>query len=165
MWDTLGIIVYAHDREGAESDCKDVMTILLDHGYSHWEMVEDYDIGPGVSGKFIPQPAGTEESKKIMSALMDYQKTEFFYNVNEIRKLLIMPDEDLFENMDIRMRMASAGCYKGPGVYLYDKDAEGIRTQEGLKEVLGKWPSFIGAMRDRFDAMGDPWLVLVQAHH
>jgi len=40
----------------------------------------------------------------------------------------------------IRFQFYEIGTHRGPTIWLYDNDREGIRTKNHLKNVLAKWP-------------------------
>ena len=82
----------------------------------------------------------TTQMNSMLDEAMEQTKKEFFENLGHIKKFLTThTDDELFEDSDFKFRCNQAGEYRGPCVWLYDQDGEGIREKDHLQNVLNRW--------------------------
>lgn len=161
MYETIGLIVYAHNAKEALTKRDHIMEQLVckecQHIFDHWQ--------PAEIGK--PQLVSSPWATAQIADLMGYTKSNFMRSLRKIRSMMGLNDEQLYHDRDdFRFSLYTAGQYKGPAVLLYDDDGEGIREPGVLKDVLEKWPSLTEPdVRKELDAAGEPWLVLVSVHY
>ena len=89
--------------------------------------------------------ASTEMGQKLIEKGFASTQESFKENMSKVRQYLSKyTDDELFEGKDQIDGMTSmfryfaqrSGAYKGPGVFLYDEDGEGITNRDYLNEVL-----------------------------
>jgi hypothetical protein len=141
---TIAAIVYAKDEKAAAKQAEKVFGYL-----SCKECGRPFDYWT-IEGN--PVLAGSKEGQKAIEECMKWTKAEFMMNLGRLRAALAkQTDEQVYS--------------KGPDIYLYDNDAEGIREPGHLKNALEKWPSLDGKeTRERLDKAGDVWVVTADAH-
>lgn len=159
MHTVIYAIVYAEDEDEALEKGKEIFEQLVEETIFDYYTTFDDDTST-VSGKArwgdLPpvisaiHPDGIE----MIDGAMEQTWKEFKENISTIRKLLEKyTDEEIFEEAtsdgekgseETYINMArhyfyEVGRYKGPSVYLYDNDGEGIRDKRHLRNVLNKW--------------------------
>ena len=161
---TIAAIVYAKDEKAAAKQAEKVFGYL-----SCKECGRPFDYWT-IEGN--PVLAGSKEGQKAIEECMKWTKAEFMMNLGRLRAALAkQTDEQVYSEKNVRIdenvRFLAhcIGKYKGPDIYLYDNDAEGIREPGHLRNALEKWPSLDGKeTRERLDKAGDVWVVTADAH-
>ena len=100
----------------------------------------------------IQQPVNvnSEEGKKLIEKGMNATEKEFYNAITKVRNTIEnYTDKEIFNEQDqdgncldlVRYYFGIVGMYKGPEIYMYDNDGEGIDNQNHLKSVLNKYAS------------------------
>ena len=144
-------IMYACDEEEALEKGETIFGELVERG------TFDYFGPPQERWGDVPAAVNIRhpDAKKLIDDAMEKTWKLFKENIRVVRKLLdAYTDEEIFEERAKEEKIGSGGfdpiriaryyfyCvgqYKGPSVFLYDNDGEGIVTHEHLKNVLNKW--------------------------
>jgi hypothetical protein len=150
-------IVYAKDKDGALDKARDIFEMLTanQHPFDYYRMFDNE--GTSVSGKGrwgdLPEAclASSKEGKELIDEGFKYTKNKFMEAIEHIRKSIeAKSDEELFEDKYVEGEDAStngmfkywcysAGEYEGSGIFLYNDDGEGIRSQHQLDDALNKY--------------------------
>ena len=91
----------------------------------------------------------TTQMNSMLEEAMQNTKQEFLENLGLIKNFITTyTDDELFEDSDFKFRCNQAGEYRGPCVWLYDQDGEGIREKRHLHNVLNRWACINGGEPD-----------------
>lgn len=145
-------IVYAPTREEGLSKAKSIFENMCGEGrvFDYFTSFDDDSSpvsGPKRWGKLpVIAEADSKEGKKLINQAMKYTFENFFEAMKLIKKnIRKFSDKELFEeNVKddmFRYRCYCVGEYRGPNIWLYDNDGEGIRNYGHLRNVLNKWKS------------------------
>jgi len=140
----IGIITYGNNKPEAREAAKNILNNMTG------EDGQPFDYGQ-VIGKTVS--AKGDIGRHIISRCMQATTKEFLYNMGNVRRLLgeftdkqlashdyLSSEKEPTDSTGMtKFWMFKAGQYKGSSVFLYDSDGEGIRTREGLKNVLSQW--------------------------
>jgi hypothetical protein len=166
----LGVIVYGHTEKEALAQAEKVMGWLSckDCGRPF-----DYYTITGLDGEPPVMKASSKKGQEMIATFMDVTKKDFMRQLRNLRKsLAVMTDEEVYAQRhpgeisdDVRFAAYHVGMWKGPGIFLYDNDGEGIREPGHLKDTIEKWPTLTDrSTRSRLDSAGDVWVVTADAH-
>ena len=175
---TIAIIVFAGDSVTASAEANTVIDGLtgedksFDYGTSFVEIQWEGMAGIARWGLYPPVvKADSENGKKLIYRRMGYMKEGFKENITQLReRLRIYSDEALFEtedfDKDIRYICNCLGEYRGPEIWLYDGELEGIRNTHDLKNRLNKWKVLYEDKKQsnphKYD---DVWVIPYDVHH
>jgi hypothetical protein len=159
----IRVIVYAHDEQEAMENARQVFEGLCEN-QDPFDYYTTFDEDKPMSGKNrwgelpvvvkVCTRHGSEEcdtckerfkcyTTKIIDLVhegMEATKQEFFKHLVDIKHgFATKSDIELFEDGMFKYYMYAAGREKGPSVYLYDQDGDGIADTEHLDNVLNKW--------------------------
>lgn len=152
---TIGAIVYAEDEEVALEKGRMIFDDLVEKGYFDYfttadeENIEDF---PPVL------KADSPKGEKFIKDRWTVTEKKFIEACNKCRWILenLTPEQIMEDKVPealqkeaesaelfslVRPWFNKIGAHKGPSVYLYDDDGEGIRSEWHLKGVLEKWRS------------------------
>lgn len=163
MHSLIRMIVYADTKEQALEIAKENGLKLCERNYFDSYSCFDNDFAISRWGKMIPVvKADSKIGKKLIKEGMKYTKNKLMEHLKFIRELLNKySDEEIIEQevTDVRKKILAGlsdegmkkeqsellmvtynfncfGQYSGGGIFVYDADAEGIRTQAELRKVL-----------------------------
>ncbi len=149
----IGAIVYAEDEEVALEKGKTIFKNLVEKEYFDYYTTMDEEF----INNFPPvMRADSKDGKRFIRDNWRATKREFMKAYEKCKWILdhltpeqIMEDkipESLREEASkvsvlglVRYWFYELGAYKGPRIWLYDDNEEGIREKWHLKEVLRKW--------------------------
>lgn len=168
MHHLIRIICYAKDEKEAREKAEDILDNRLVGDGRAFDYGNFFDVKSATDrwGKLpVIVKADSKVGKKLIADGLKYTQDEIKEKLKKIRELLAKySDEELVveEVLDTKKRILESlednknskseldmfkyyancvGRYDGAGVYLYDNDGEGIRTEKHLKNVLNKWDS------------------------
>jgi len=143
MHQTIGIITYAKNKQDAIDQAQNIL-----EGLTGDPAAFDY-------GEVYPKQAtkaSSKAGKKLIDDLWGYTKRDFMDHMAKIRRCIGLytdtelmderPNDPKIKDDDIgmvRYYMRQVGEYRGPAVWLYDDEGEGIRTAKNLKNTLDKY--------------------------
>jgi len=91
----------------------------------------------------------TTQMNSMLEEAMQRTKQGFLENLGHLKKLIAThTDDELLEDSDFKFYCNQAGEYRGPCVWLYDQDGEGIREKKHLQDVLNRWACNNGGKPD-----------------
>lgn len=160
---SIAAIVYGKTEKAATKQAEEVFGRLsckeCSRPFDYWSIIDG------------PHKVGSKEGQKIISDSMAWTKSEFMANIKRLRAAIAKhTDEQAYQQYhakideDIRFLGYSIGRYKGPDIYIYDNDGEGIRHPEHLRNAIEKWPDLCGETRKRLNEAGEVWVVQADAH-
>lgn len=172
----ISALVFANSEEEALSKAETVFERLVENG----NYFDYYKILNGQEDMPIAIRADSAEGKKIIQDSMNATKFDFMSNIKIIRELLeshtdemlFSEKQNLFEDQGkgsevdmFRHYCYCIGEYRGPNVWLYDQDGEGIRTKKHLEHVLSKWgsPDTEATAKNPFAEL-DLWVISADVH-
>jgi len=148
----IGIIVYANSETEARERAEEILNQYLvpdpfDYGVFFDE--ESPVAGKARWGEIPPvMDAESEEGREFIETRMQWTKDEFKRAYEKVKELINKhPMEYLWdtesherdETSDFRYFCHVIGEYKGPSIWLYDDDGEGIRDPSHLRNVMTRW--------------------------
>lgn len=167
MHRVISAIVYAKDEESALKHAKKIFEELVEvRCFDYYVTFDNEDVKMAGKARWgaLPPVASVDsvEGKKLVAEGMKYTKESFMEYISYVRKQLeLYSDEELFEeDMKREKEVLNAlsddnppeeaifmfkhycrcvGQSRGPHVYLYDSDGEGIRNPGHLDNVLSRW--------------------------
>jgi hypothetical protein len=148
-------IVYSKYKDGALDEARSVFEKLVDNGdpFDYYQMFDSEGTsvsGRGRWGKLTPvAKVDSKAGKKLIDEGMKYTRDRFNIAIKAIKEgIANYTENELFEDEKAKVNGMLGmfkyychviGNYRGPSVYLYDNDGEGIRNKGNLKDVLSKW--------------------------
>lgn len=148
----IRVLVYDKDKKSAFSKATQTLDRLCGEDGQPFDYFTTFDDKTStVSGEArwgkLPSvcEADSKEGKKLIEEGMEYTKNTFLENIKIARKVLKKKtdneifNDDIFDRDMIRYRFYCLGEYRGPSIWLYDNDGEGVRTPKHLKDILNKW--------------------------
>lgn len=153
----IGVIVFSLDRDGALIEANSVLNGLCENGHPF----DYFSLNDGI-WEDVPLviEADSQEGRRVIERLWSETKTELLEAIEMARLALdnLTPDQIIEEEIPPekvtklsgllgmpRFWFQKVGAFKGPSVYLYDKDGEGIRSETHLKNCLSKWSCLYGS--------------------
>jgi len=192
MYMVIGILTYSKSKEEAIEQARRVLDDSLcgdDKPFDYYALFTP-DENSSLSGanrwgkKESAMRVDSGEGKKFTEKLLEYTRQELFENIEKIKNgLSQLNADDLWHNEDKRVADAEgkevepieiestmlryfcheAGEYRGPSIFLYDHDGEGIRDIKHYQNVLSKWDSLYPVDNPYRDM--DIWVVPVDVHY
>jgi hypothetical protein len=167
---TIGLIVYAKTKQDAINQAQNNLENLTGDGGAF-----DYgEVYPKEAAK-----AASRAGKKLIADCWKNTKADFMDHMAKIRRCIALyTDEELMEqrpsggqpkDMDLtlaRHHMRQVGEHRGPAVWLYNDNGEGIRTEGNLKNTLDKYACLYedrGCVNPK--AALDVWIIPVCVHY
>lgn len=163
----IRVITYADDKVSALNKAKSILDGLCGDGkeFDYYTTFDDKSSsvsGPARWGKLpVAALAASKVGKKLIDDGMRFTKEEFIEKIKKAREFLkSYADDELFEEeimndkskviqrlddsipKDLYMfkyYMYSAGRYRGPGIYIYSHEGEGINKSRQLSDELSRW--------------------------
>jgi hypothetical protein len=174
---TIGVIVFAVDKDDAESQAETIFERLTGDSGQPFDYYSSKANNPG-GLKDIPGPmlVTTRAGKAFIKANMAATIRNFNYHLGKIRKGIPnhTDDEIMCEAANdqkdqtlamIRYSMYQCGSYSGPGIWLYDNDGSGIRDTKHLANVLTKWKEVFNAKTSQPYKGLDVYVVPADVHY
>jgi hypothetical protein len=138
---TILVIVYAHSGKDALEKAED----RLDNLCGDYKPFDYFT-------KLAPMKADSGRGKELIAEAMDYTKREFMRNLRTVRAFMKLSDEELFEDKEFPVDQREPDLYynfrycchnlgrtRGPSIWIYDDDNEGVRDEEHLHSTLTKY--------------------------
>lgn len=164
---TIRAIVYADSREEAISSAERIFQELTENE----KPFDYYSLGNRDGSQADAFRASSIEGKKLIERGMELTIRDFKHGLEEIRKHIDKPLEVLMEdgpetNHLWRYHCYQLGRYRGPAVWMYDQDGEGIRDPAHLEHVLTKWCCLHEdkGQPNPYDSL-EIWVVPADVHH
>lgn len=172
MWEYYFMIVYAHNKLEALNEGKELFKDLIER--VELDIFKTWDQDPSdeyLSVLNVDHP----EAKELIDDIMEEMWGKFKSNITRVRKLIEKcSDEEIFEEYSEKPDTYPSGTSrfdfyligegKGPNVYLYDNDGEGIINRTVLKKVLNKWSHFYQDKENPYKDL-DVFIVPALIHH
>jgi len=133
-------IVYANSREEAKVRAERVFKDLTENE----EPFDYYSIGFRDGSQANAFKATSKQGKELLERGMKLMAGDFGRSLEAIRQHINKPNNVLMLDGEEtgslwRYHCYQLGMYRGPAVWLYDDDGEGIRDSEHLENALNKW--------------------------
>jgi len=149
-----GIFVYAEDEKGALERAREVLEEGLVGDYREFDYYREFGAvmrADSPSGrKFIEERMEwrRKEVVRALKTIMEFLKDLGAEDAADIimrrgetyAAALALSSEPLFNAIfEFEFACYRIGRFRGPSIWLYDEDAEGIKDYQHLKDALRKW--------------------------